>query len=360
MSSPQLDFSPYLSALEAEMRAAVGSSNALVADFYAMMRYHLGWADEQFQPAQSDGGKRLRPLFCLLTCETLCGDFRRALPAAAAVEILHNFSLVHDDIEDGDELRRGRKTLWTLVGVPHAINAGDALFAIAQRELLRLSERGVAIERTLRASQIFQETLVQLVEGQYLDMRGEALRESNLGYYKAMIGGKTAALLGAATAMGAAIATDDALLIQRCREFGVELGLAFQMGDDVLGLWGDPTLTGKAVGADLRRKKKSLPIILAQQSAGALGEAMQQAFGQTQTSRVSETREVSLLSDGDVEHIMTLMDAAQIRKQSEQEAMKHRHRALRHWQRISSDGVASVSAAGTIAELAESLSGRAK
>jgi geranylgeranyl diphosphate synthase type I len=337
--------------LEDEMRAAVSSANPLVAEFYGILHYHLGWADENFQPAQFDGGKRLRPLFCLLVCETLCGDYQRALPAAAAIEILHNFSLVHDDIEDGDELRRGRKTLWTLVGVPHAINAGDALFAIAQREVLRLSERGVSAERTLRASQIFQDTLIELVEGQYLDMRGEALREANLAYYKMMVGGKTASLLGASMAMGAAVATDDASIIKRCQEFGFELGLAFQMTDDILGLWGDPGVTGKPVGADLRKKKKSLPIVLAQQSGGELGEAMQRAFSRTQTS---------LLSDGDVEHIMTLMDAAAIRKQAEQEASKHRHRALRSWQRVVSEGVASVSAAATVAELAEMVVGRSK
>jgi geranylgeranyl diphosphate synthase type I len=313
-----------------------------------MLHYQLGWADENFQPAQFDGGKRLRPLFCLLVCETLCGDYQRALPAAAAIEILHNFSLVHDDIEDGDELRRGRPTLWKLVGVPHAINAGDALFAIAQRELLRLSERSVSAERTLRASQLFQDTLIELVEGQYLDMRGEAMREANLAYYKLMVGGKTASLLGAAMAMGAAVATDDAPIIKRCQEFGFELGLAFQMTDDILGLWGDPNVTGKPVGADLRKKKKSLPIVLAQQAGGELGEAMQRAFTQ------------ATLDDGAVEHLMTLMDAAAIRKQAEQAAAKHRQRALRSWQRVVGAGVASVSAAATVGALAEMVVGRAK
>src|SRR5712692_6463800 len=168
-----LDLSPYLTALDAEMRAVIRSDDPLVKDFYGWLHYHLGWADEKFQPAQGTQGKRLRPIFCLLVCESICGEFAPALPAAAAIEIVHNFSLIHDDIEDGDEVRHHRPTLWRLVGVPHAINAGDALFALAQHELLRLSERGVSAERTLRASQIFQRTCVQLVEGQYLDMRGE-------------------------------------------------------------------------------------------------------------------------------------------------------------------------------------------
>ncbi|MBI3733236.1 MAG: polyprenyl synthetase family protein, partial [Chloroflexi bacterium] len=195
------DISPYLQAVDAEMRSAVQSANPLLADFYQMMLYHLGWADERFQPARADTGKRLRPVFCLLVCEALAGRYEPALPAAAAVEILHNFSLVHDDIQDGDRTRRHRPTLWALVGIPQAINAGDALFALAQVELLRISERGLPADRVLRCLGIFQRACVQLVEGQYLDMRGEEMTTAGLDYYRQMIAGKTAALLGAATAI---------------------------------------------------------------------------------------------------------------------------------------------------------------
>jgi len=208
----------------------------------------------------------------------LCGDFTPSLPAGAAVELLHNFSLVHDDLDDGGQTRRHCATLWVLVGVPHAINAGDALFALAQRELLHSHERGVTSERVLRASQIFQETCVQLVEGQYLDMRGEQMPDGTLASYKQMIAGKTAALLGAATGIGAAIASDDVRTVKRCREFGVELGMAFQMTDDILGLWGDPTVTGKPAGADLRKKKKSLPIVLALEHGGELSDSLKEFF----------------------------------------------------------------------------------
>ncbi len=341
-----LDLDNYLSALETEMRAAVGSDNPHAQDFHAMVRYPLGWTDERFQPMHADSGKRLRPVFCLLVCEMLSGEFTSALPAAAAIELLHNFSLVHDDIEDGDPLRRHRATLWTLVGVPHAINVGDALFALAQRELLRLRARGVSSERVLRASEIFQETCVQLVEGQYLDMRGEQLQNATLAYYKQMIADKTAALLGAATGIGAAIATDDAHMIKRCREFGVELGIAYQMTDDILGLWGDPTVTGKPAGADLRKKKKSLPIVIAFERGGELSDALRLAFQQDE------------VHDDDVSAIMRLLDEAKIRSAAEQEAEKHRHRASRNLKRITSDGVASESAANLLQGLTEQLTQR--
>jgi geranylgeranyl diphosphate synthase type I len=348
VANEHLDLNRYLDAIDAELRVAVSSEQQAVSEFYGWMHYHLGWSDERFQPANGDGGKRLRPVFCLLACECVCGRYEYAIPAAAAIELLHNFSLVHDDIEDGDRLRRHRPTLWTLVGVPHAINAGDALFALAERELLRLSAGGVAPERVLRAAEIFQQTCVRLVEGQFLDMRAERHVDSDLATYKQMIGGKTAALLGAATAIGAAVATDDLRKIQRFQEFGTELGMAFQMTDDILGLWGDPAVTGKPAGADLRHKKKSLPVVLGRSQGGALRAALDSAFVQPEPS------------DGAVLEIMQLMEAASIRTLAEQEAAKHRHRATRGLARFAADGVASTTALQSLAQLCESLISRTR
>ena len=342
------DLTPYLTVTEGELRAALDRDEPALLPFYAMLRYPLGFADEQFQPVQADSGKRLRPVFCLLVSELLCGDYARALPGAAAVELLHNFSLVHDDIEDGDEMRRHRATLWTLAGVPHAINAGDALFALAERELLRLPERGVAAERVLRAIEIFQDTCVQLVEGQYLDMQGEQIRAPSLAWYKQMIAGKTAALLSAATGIGAAVATDDAHMVTRCREFGIELGLAYQMTDDILGLWGDPSVTGKAAGADLRRKKKSLPVVLALERDGPLSSTIQQAFDQ------------GTVREEDVLAIMRLMDEANVRTAAEQEVEKHRHRASRALKRIIREGAVSTKAGVLLEALTATLTQREK
>jgi len=354
MANDSRDLGKYLAAVDAELRAAVSTERGVsnqqdaLREFYGWMQYHLGWADEQFQPSNADGGKRLRPVFCLLACECLGAPIEPALPAAAAIELLHNFSLVHDDIEDGDRQRRHRPTLWTLVGIPQAINAGDALFALAQRELLQLRPRGVSPERVLRASEIFQKTCVRLVEGQFLDMRAEREMQSDLATYKQVVGGKTAALLGASTAIGAAVASDDLRQIQRFQAFGIELGLAFQMTDDILGIWGDPAVTGKPAGADLRRKKKSLPIVLAQAHGGELRTALDRVFAQP------------VLSANDVAEIIQRMDAANIRLQAEQEAEKHRHRATRSLARLAAEGIASTSALATLGQLAESLTSRSR
>jgi geranylgeranyl diphosphate synthase type I len=346
MTLEQPDLKRYLDAIDSELRLIVSGEQQSVGEFYTWIHYQLGWADDKFQPASADGGKRLRPVFCLLACESVCGRFEDAVPAAAAIELLHNFSLVHDDIEDGDRLRRHRPTLWTLVGVPHAINAGDALFALAQRELLQLAARGVAPQRAQRASELFQKTCVRLVEGQFLDMRAEQGTESDLPTYKQMIGGKTAALLAAATAIGAALATDDARQIQRFQDFGAELGLAFQMTDDILGLWGDPAVTGKPAGADLRRKKKSLPVVLALSQGGALRAALDHTLAEPEPS------------EGDMAEIMQLFESAGIRAQAEQEAEKHRHRAARSLARLATDGMVGAAALQSLGQLCKSLTNR--
>ena len=157
-------FSRYLPALEDEMRQATEASSESPALLYNMLHYHLGWVDADFNPARSNAGKRLRPIFLLLACEAQGGDWRQALPAAVAVELLHNFSLIHDDIEDRDSLRRGRATLWMLWGDAQAINAGDTLFSLAYRALNRLCRTSLSPEQVLHIQQRFIATTVQLTE----------------------------------------------------------------------------------------------------------------------------------------------------------------------------------------------------
>lgn len=342
---PSFDPASYLQALDREMRAVVTPSDPLVSPFYDMLQYHLGWRDEHFQPVAANSGKRLRPLFCLLTAEALGSDWHAALPAAAAVEILHNFSLVHDDIEDNDRVRRHRPTLWTLVGVPHAINAGDALFMLAQRTLVRLPDGGVSAERTVRVSRIFQDACLRLVEGQFLDMHAESLPATDETYYLRMIAGKTAALLGAAAAIGAAVATDDSAMLTECQLFGQELGLSFQMSDDLLGLWGDPEMTGKPAGADLRRRKKSLPVVLAQKEKAELAERIAAAFRQSQPS------------DDEIGELLRAMERAGIRERVQSRVDAHLAAALDHW-RVVADGAANLPACARVADLATELAHR--
>ncbi|HEY74715.1 MAG TPA: polyprenyl synthetase family protein [Thermoflexia bacterium] len=253
--------SRYLPALEAEMQAVVTAPAPEVHDLYGYLRYHLGWIDEHFQPRRGRTGKRIRPVLCLLSCEACGGDWEQALPAAAAVELLHNFSLIHDDIEDHDATRRGRPTVWALWGVPQAINAGDALFILAHIALLRLSARGIPAETVTAALRIFDHACLRLTEGQFMDIRFEQEEEVSLEDYLSMIEGKTAALLSAACELGALVAGVPPDQQERLRAFGRHLGLAFQIQDDILGIWGDPEKTGKPVGSDLRSRKKTLPIL---------------------------------------------------------------------------------------------------
>src|SRR3954470_3273198 len=160
----------WLPQIEAEMNSVIGSRDDKVAPQYGMMRYHLGWADQFFHLKPAPAGKRLRPVFCLLSCAELGGDPSQALPAAAAIELLHNFSLIHDDIEDGDETRHHRPTLWKVWGVPLGINAGDGMFTLAFAAMQRLTQRGLNSKATLAVLNQFTQTCLALTEGQFLDI----------------------------------------------------------------------------------------------------------------------------------------------------------------------------------------------
>lgn len=248
-----------LTAIEDELQRVVARAlQPGLEEMHQMLAYHMGWEGEGAGPEAR--GKRIRPLLVLLSASAAGGDWRRALPAAAAVELVHNFSLVHDDIQDQSPLRRGRPTLWTKWGVAQAINAGDTLFTLAQMALLRLGET-VSAEVALRSSMVLQETCLALTQGQYMDLSYEARGDLTLEAYWPMVSGKTAALLASCTQLGAMAAQADDSICEAYRRFGRLLGLAFQALDDLLGIWGDAALTGKSTESDLLSGKKSLPVL---------------------------------------------------------------------------------------------------
>lgn len=264
----------FLPALEDEMRAVLGAddTSGSIDPFYGMIHYHMGWADERLRPVDGNSGKRIRPLLCLLACAAAGGDWRQAVPAAAAIEILHNFSLVHDDIQDNSPARRGRPTLWTLWGQPQAINTGDAMFAMAHLALSRLEERGVAPATVVRALRRFDETCVELTRGQYADMGFETRDGVEVAEYVAMIRGKTAVLVSLCAELGALVAGGEESGVRHYADYGLNLGLAFQVQDDILGIWGDEHLTGKSVATDITTRKKTLPVLYALSRSQTLRE----------------------------------------------------------------------------------------
>ena len=328
----------YLPLLEAEMRAAIQTTAPQYAGLFGMLRYHLGWADPAFQPRQAKTGKRVRPLLCLLACEACGCDWEQALPAGAAIEFMHNFSLIHDDIEDQDETRRGRPTVWALWGQAQGINAGDALFALAQLALLRLTGRDVAAATVVAATHLFNRTCLALTGGQYLDIGFESRDGVPISEYLAMVEGKTAALIACACEMGALIAAAPEPRREGLRSFGHHLGMAFQMRDDILGIWGDPAATGKPVGADLVRHKKTIPILHGLERSEALRTLLAQ----------------DALSTGDVERATRLLEEVGSREYAEQLARHHHGQAAAALETEDLHGPAALA----LHELAQGLLGR--
>ena len=227
-----------------------------------MIRYHLGWEDAEGQP-QDAGGKGLRPTLCLLACEAAGGEWQRALPAAAAVELVHNFSLIHDDIQDRDTERHHRPTVWSIWGEAQAINAGDALLALARPVVLRLADEGVPAATVMEAASVLDESTLEMVAGQTLDIAFEEKSDVDLPAYLQMVRQKSGALFSSALRLGVLAADGDWELAERLGRVGRTLGTAFQVRDDMLGVWGDESKTGKAAGADVSRRKKSLPVVYA-------------------------------------------------------------------------------------------------
>lgn len=261
--------SRYRAALDAEMRAVVGDKPTLL---YAMMRYHLGWEAADGTPGPGAGGKALRPALCMLAWEGTSapapaadaahrGHDSPALPAAAAIELIHNFSLVHDDIQDGDTERHHRPTVWSIWGMPQGINAGDGLWALATRALLRCATRGVPAAIVLRAQTLLNDACLTMIEGQSLDLAFEERQQVDTEQYLEMIRCKTGALIATALAIGALIGSRDDAVAAAFYRYGEAVGRVFQIQDDVLGIWGQAALTGKSTSSDLRRRKQTYPVV---------------------------------------------------------------------------------------------------
>jgi geranylgeranyl diphosphate synthase type I len=318
-------FAAYLPQIEGEMRRLLEPRNARAARHYEIMQYHMGWRDPQLQPATAPSGKRIRPMLCLLGCAAVGGDPEAALPAAAGLELLHNFSLVHDDIEDNSPTRRHRPTAWALWGIPLACNVGDGMFSIAHEAFFHLLDRGVPERAVLLALRRFVEMNLALTEGQYMDMSFEGRLDVTADEYYAMIAGKTGALLGAAPEVGALIGGASEEEAAALREYGAALGRAFQLQDDILGIWGNEEQTGKSTASDILTKKKSLPVVLALNHAG-VGKRLRTLYAGPE------------FTPENVPAVLTLLDQAGARQATEEAAAEATARARAALQTLSSKG----------------------
>jgi len=335
--------------VEADLQTVVCPSHHNLEGYYGMMRYHLGWFDAQFQPRPANSGKRLRPVLCLLSNEALGGDVQQALPAASALELVHNFSLVHDDIQDRSRFRRGRRAVWDIWGTAQGINVGDGLFVLARLAIHRLTERGVSPSRQEAATQALDHACLALCEGQFFDLSFEERLDVDLEQYIWMIGRKTAALLAASTQIGALVATDDQELVEHFHRFGENLGLAFQIQDDILGAWGDESLTGKSAASDIQTKKKALPAVYAlnQSLDPEAAQALAALYNREGPLDAQATRQA-----------LAILDRVGAREYAEGMATRYYQQALESLAPLESQPGIQTTALAELCEMAASLLGR--
>ena len=262
------------------------------------LRYHLGWSDRTGTPAATPAsqGKALRPTLCMFACDALQGDPGHAAPAAAALELIHNFSLVHDDIQDQGMERRHQPTVWAVWGTEHALVAGDAMQSLGDLSTLNVDGNVPAVT-TIRISQLLTQSYLEMIEGQCRDLEFERREVIASDEYLDMIALKTGALIRSSMVIGATIATGDGEILEGVARFGRAIGRLFQIRDDYLGIWGDEAITGKSTDSDIVQRKKSYPIVYAFQNAdGPNREELLRLY----------SREV--LDEADVNRVMDILD----------------------------------------------------
>ena len=313
--NPETIIQTMIEAVEVEMQTILAAEPTVDATFFGMLQYHMGWVGADLAPIDSgQSGKRIRPLLCLLACMAAGGEWQKAVPAAAAVELLHSFSLIHDDIQDQSPTRRGKATVWKIWGSPQAINSGDAMLAYAHIAMSRLFEQGVAPATVVRALRRLDETCIELTKGQYADMSFEHRDDVTLEEYIQMIKRKTSVLLELCAELGALIAGKDEETIHHFAGFGLNLGLAFQVKDDILGIWGDEAVIGKSAATDIETRKKTLPVLYGLSHHEGLTALYQQPDN----------------NNGFVKEVIALLDESGAREYAEKEAAAYSHNSLHH------------------------------
>ncbi|MGW7329869.1 family 2 encapsulin nanocompartment cargo protein polyprenyl transferase [Streptomyces sp. NPDC054840] len=326
-------------AVDPQLRRTVES---LPGSMRRVAMYHFGWEHEDGSPAAGGAGKAIRPALVLAAAQALrgcgAGPVEEAVRAAAAVELAHNFTLLHDDIIDKDVRRRGRPTAWTVFGTPDAIITGDAMMALALRLLAEDPHPAAAA-----ASARLAACVIELCAGQQADCAFERRPQVSLDECLAMATAKTGALLGCACALGALYAGAGPDEVDAMDAFGREAGLAFQLIDDLIGIWGDPGHTGKPAGADLIARKKSLPVVAALTSGTAAGKELAELYA-------------GPMAGDDVARAAEAVDRAGGRDWAQAQAADRMGRAVQQLSRA----VPDLGAAGGLLALAEFVTRRTR
>ena len=305
-AGPQLPgmFDRYRANLEEAMAAGVPAAGDNCIN--TVMRYHLGRVDRHGNPSPnpSSQGKALRPTLCMFACDALQGDPRQAAPAAAALELIHNFSLVHDDIQDEGTERRHQPTVWALWGTPRALVAGDAMQCLGDLSSL-LANGEVPAETAMKVSQLLTDSYLEMIEGQCRDLRFEQRAAIEPDEYLEMIALKTGALIRSSLAIGATIAADDDDTVAGVSRFGRSIGRLFQIRDDYLGIWGDEAIVGKSTDSDIVQRKKSYPIVFAfKHASGSSGEELTRLYA------------LESMEESDVDRVMEVLEEIGADKQT--------------------------------------------
>ena len=283
-----------------------------------MLKYFLGWTDPSGHLTNKPiSGKALRPILCILACNAAGGAVQKAIPAAIPLELIHNFSLIHDDIQDKDKLRHNRPTIWALWGNPKALVAGNNLRIIADITMNKLIATNIPLNKCLSINYILTQACLEMIEGQYLDIKYEGQASLTKELYLEMISKKTGALITAAINIGVNLATENQDKLKAFNDFGKYLGFVFQITDDILGIWGTESKTGKPVGADIIRKKNSLPIIMTISNT---------TYANQET--IKEIYNKQKISNRDLNEILNIMDQAKSKQHCTALATKYYDKAL--------------------------------
>ena len=301
-------------AVERELRSIVPDDGS---PLYNALRYHMGWCDQSGKAVNGTAGKRFRPVLCLMACASVGGEPDSAMPAAVALELVHNFSLIHDDIQDRDTERHHMPTVWAVWGESQALSAGNAMYTLASGALLKLAEQAVSPDRIAQASASLTRSSLEMMEGQYLDLEFEKRTEVNTDDYLDMIARKTGALIACTMEMGVLIGSGDTATASVFARTGRHLGHLFQVRDDILGVWGEEAATGKPTGSDIRRKKKTYLVVQAmQQATGAAAITLKRIYAKQNPS------------DQDIRQVMDVMESTCARQEAEALAARLADRAL--------------------------------